>query len=68
MKKLKRIVEWDTVTYHGKPLRDNVFQWIILLYMVPVVGQIIWLINWILIFPLRKVYWIETSDKQRSAK
>ncbi len=58
-KQYKKIVEWDITTHHEEPIRDNIFQWGTLIYMIPIVGQLVWLFGWVLAREARKVYWEE---------
>ena len=37
----QKIVEWDIIRYKEKPMKDNIFQWVVILYMIPFFGQLI---------------------------
>ncbi|KKL28679.1 hypothetical protein LCGC14_2372700 [marine sediment metagenome] len=58
-KKFEKVVEWDNTTYGNKPFKDNEFLFVSLIYMIPILGQILFLIFLCSALKERKVYWRE---------
>jgi hypothetical protein len=60
--KFEKVVEWGFVNFNvnGKPIKDNQLLLFLFLFMIPIVGQICWLLFLIDSIICRKVYWRRT--------
>ena len=61
-KKFRKVVEWDNQTLSGEKWNDENVLWYTFWCMIPVVGQILWLILLIMNLCFRKVYWEEIKQ------
>ena len=60
-KKFKRVVEWDKITVGKNPMTDQMFLLLAFLFMIPIIGQVLWFSYLLTAFSERKVYYIEVK-------